>query len=309
MNQNLLDPAAVFRQEASEILEQLETVLLDLERKPDDRALLDAAFRAMHTLKGSGAMFGFDRVAAFMHGFETTFDLVRKGKIKASPAIVAVSLKARDFVRGLIEDAEPPSEEQGREILAELERVASGAPDAAQSPPVASAPTAGANDGSRIRFRFKGPLLANGTNPLRLIDEIRQLGPCTVRALAEGLPALEDIDPEVCYVGWEIDLPASVSKQDIENVFMFVIDDMDLVFEALQPAAAPAAVAAPSTTAAPAQTAVAPPELPAAQIQAQRRRRLPYRRNHRLRANGAHRRYEWDRSRNGDGCHARWRSD
>jgi two-component system chemotaxis sensor kinase CheA len=111
MNQNLLDPAAVFRQQASEILEQLETVFLDLERKPDDRALIDAAFRAMHTLKGSGAMFGFDRVAAFMHGFETTFDLVRKGKIKASPAIVAVSLKARDFVRGLIEEAEPPSEE------------------------------------------------------------------------------------------------------------------------------------------------------------------------------------------------------
>ena len=65
-----LDPAEVFRQEASELFETLETTLLDLGLRPDDRDLVDSAFRALHTIKGSGAMFGFDKVAAFTHEFE-----------------------------------------------------------------------------------------------------------------------------------------------------------------------------------------------------------------------------------------------
>ena len=72
-----LDPTETFRQEAAELLDSLETVLLDLGQTPQDRDLIDAAFRALHTIKGSGAMFGFDKVAAFTHDFETAFDLIR----------------------------------------------------------------------------------------------------------------------------------------------------------------------------------------------------------------------------------------
>ena len=61
------DPADIFRIEAAELLEQMEQGLLDLEHRLDDRTLVDAVFRALHTLKGSGAMFGFDALAAFTH--------------------------------------------------------------------------------------------------------------------------------------------------------------------------------------------------------------------------------------------------
>jgi chemotaxis protein histidine kinase CheA len=56
-----LDPTEVFRQEASELFETLEAALLDLCQRPDDRELVDSAFRALHTIKGSGAMFGSTR--------------------------------------------------------------------------------------------------------------------------------------------------------------------------------------------------------------------------------------------------------
>ena len=75
----LMDPTEVFRQEASELFETLEGALLDLGQRPDDRELVDSAFRALHTIKGSGAMFGFENVSSFTHEFETAFDLVRKG--------------------------------------------------------------------------------------------------------------------------------------------------------------------------------------------------------------------------------------
>jgi HPt (histidine-containing phosphotransfer) domain-containing protein len=72
-----MDPTEVFRQEASELFEVLEGALLDLGQRPDDRELVDSAFRALHTIKGSGAMFGFDKVASFTHEFETAFDPTR----------------------------------------------------------------------------------------------------------------------------------------------------------------------------------------------------------------------------------------
>ena len=100
------DPAATFRQEARELLDQLEQVLLDLDQRLQDADLVDSAFRALHTIKGSGAMFGFDAVAAFVHEFETAFDRVRKGKIAPSSALVSVGLAAKDHIWKLIERGE-----------------------------------------------------------------------------------------------------------------------------------------------------------------------------------------------------------
>ena len=84
------DPSAIFRQEAQELLEQLELALLDLEHEPNNSDLIDSAFRALHTVKGSGAMFGFDAVAAFTHHVETAFDLVRKGKVAPSRELIEI---------------------------------------------------------------------------------------------------------------------------------------------------------------------------------------------------------------------------
>ena len=68
-----------FREEADELLVDLEAAMLELEETPDDSDCVDRAFRAMHTIKGSGAMFGFDKLAAFTHHLENAFDLVRSG--------------------------------------------------------------------------------------------------------------------------------------------------------------------------------------------------------------------------------------
>ncbi|PJI53426.1 chemotaxis protein CheA, partial [Methylobacterium radiotolerans] len=118
-----LDPAEIFRAEAAELLACLETTLLDLGDRPEDRALIDTAFRALHTIKGSGAMFGFEQVAAFTHDFETAFDRVRRGEVPVGRDLVNVSLSAKDFIRGLIEEPEASAPIIGEAILAELEQL------------------------------------------------------------------------------------------------------------------------------------------------------------------------------------------
>ena len=74
-----------FREEARELLVELESVLLELNEQPGDEGLVGRVFRALHTLKGSGAMFGFDALAAFAHKLENAFDEVRKGHLTVTP--------------------------------------------------------------------------------------------------------------------------------------------------------------------------------------------------------------------------------
>ena len=68
-----------FAQEASELLEAMEDALLSLEQSPDDAELLHRVFRAMHTIKGTAGVFGFDPIVRFTHSVETVMDAVRSG--------------------------------------------------------------------------------------------------------------------------------------------------------------------------------------------------------------------------------------
>jgi chemotaxis protein histidine kinase CheA len=100
--------AQTFIEEAFELLSDLEAALLELEENPSDTELIGRVFRALHTIKGSGAMFGFDNVAQFTHKIETVFDDVREGKLPVTEELVSLTLKARDLIRLMIE---APSDE------------------------------------------------------------------------------------------------------------------------------------------------------------------------------------------------------
>ncbi|MGH1558532.1 Hpt domain-containing protein, partial [Caulobacter segnis] len=115
------DPVEIFRQEAQELFEEIEQGLLDLAHRPGDRDLVDAVFRGLHTLKGSGAMFGFDALAAFTHHCETAFDRVRKGEVAATSELVGAVLACQDHMRALAE-GRPAEEAEGEALLAELHR-------------------------------------------------------------------------------------------------------------------------------------------------------------------------------------------
>ncbi|MFD2233954.1 Hpt domain-containing protein, partial [Phaeospirillum tilakii] len=132
------DPGQVFREEAADLLVELETALLSLEQSPDDRDLLDSAFRALHTLKGSGAMFGFEAAAAFTHHLETAFDQVRRGEFALNSALIGVALAARDHIRALIDHPAEADTALGDRLLAEVAALtAAGAPTAGTAAPPA----------------------------------------------------------------------------------------------------------------------------------------------------------------------------
>ncbi|WP_013500353.1 chemotaxis protein CheA [Rhodopseudomonas palustris] len=228
-----IDPAAVFRQEAAELFEVLETALLDLGQNPDDRELVDSAFRALHTIKGSGAMFGFDKVASFTHEFETAFERVRKGEIKPTQDLVSVALAAKDFIRALIETPDDTDAIIGEAILADLSRFVSTTETMEAASPERR------RVGWHLRFEFDSQILRNGSNPLDLLDDLAKLGSCFATPLTDGIPFLDELVPEDCYLKWDVSLHSDCDKTAIDDVFMFVVDEMQLVLEPLFEGEAP----------------------------------------------------------------------
>ncbi len=233
---NLSDPTETFRQEARELLEQLEAGLLDLEQDPSNADLINSTFRALHTIKGSGAMFGFTAVAEFVHEFETAFDQVRKGQSRANAALIGVALDAKDHIHLLIES--PEAEIGGGEaILANLRTIIAGGATAASAPALQTEapverPAAPVTPVSkpvwRLEFYLPSDALIYGTNPLLLLDELAQIGPTSVTALTGRIPDLASLDPELPHVGWRVDIEAEDPTSAIDDVFLFLRDNMDL---------------------------------------------------------------------------------
>lgn len=87
--------------------------------------------------------------------------------------------------------------------------------------------------GWRIRFKLAADALTLGANPLLLLDEMRELGPCEIHADAGEVPTLDRLEPQQCYLSWDVVLNAPVEREAVDDVFLFVRDDMDLVIEAL----------------------------------------------------------------------------
>ena len=172
-----------FQEEARELLTELESALLELDQKRDDREVVGRAFRALHTIKGSGAMFGFDDVAGFAHNLETAFDRLRNGQLAATADLINLTLAAGDQIKTMLDEADgrgAVDHVRSANILTELRQLTGlteSSPVAAPVPGAAQAVATGSQVLDwRIRFRPGPDILLNGTNPLLLFRELRELG-------------------------------------------------------------------------------------------------------------------------------------
>jgi two-component system, chemotaxis family, sensor kinase CheA len=229
---------AAYREEAIELLTELESSLLELEETPDDKDLISRVFRAMHTIKGSGAMFGFDDIARFTHEVETVFDLVRNGKMAVTKELLNLTLQSRDHISALLDASSGMGEAdhgRGEEIIAGLRNLEKGGgaapPPKSPAQPLGPPPDSGGPAAMektvtwRIRFEPNRELLLCGSKPLSLLNELRDLGTCQISAHFQQVPTLDNLVPEHCYLYWDVVLTTSRGEAAIRDVFIFVEDD------------------------------------------------------------------------------------
>ena len=223
-----------FRDEAYDLLHELESALLELEDAPEDDELVNRVFRAMHTLKGSGAMFGFDDIANFTHEVETVFDKVRTGELKVTKPLLDLTFQAKDHVKLLLEnDGEDLSGyvSQASDLLNSFRALGpAAAPVSADThPPGEPGDSQREERGDqavfRVRVKPKPEIYATGNNPEFLLEDLKGLGNTKIFAHLEEIPPLRELDPQNCHLWWDVLLTTDVSDSAIRDVFIFVEDE------------------------------------------------------------------------------------
>jgi two-component system chemotaxis sensor kinase CheA len=228
---------ASFRHEADDLLTDLGDALLLLEQDPQNADVVNRVFRAMHTLKGSGASAGFRRLANFVHHVEEVFNRIRNRQLESSPELIDATLKACDCCVMLMDlgstdsDALLPLE---IEVLAAIRPFLPEKDKAAgKSPPAKIAASGPAR--YKIGFRPNREIFFSGTDPASLLLELTDLGKMEIRCDTGDLLQAAEFDPEKCYLRWEVCVETSHPEDAVRAVFLFVEDDCEVSIEKQEP--------------------------------------------------------------------------
>ncbi|MDR1647133.1 MAG: chemotaxis protein CheA [Zoogloeaceae bacterium] len=132
-----------FLQEASDLLSDVDNKLVDLEKSPDDRGLLNDIFRGFHTIKGGAGFLNATELVTLCHRTETLFDKLRNGELGLSPELMDLIMTATRCVRDMFGDLSSGvmPHAAAPELIVALEAAARGeeAPAAVSAAPAASA--------------------------------------------------------------------------------------------------------------------------------------------------------------------------
>ena len=259
----------IVREEVGELLSEMESALLELEHAPEDMALVNRVFRAIHTIKGAATMFGFQDAARLTHEVESLYDLVRGRILPAHAGVLEVSLKAKDLIGSLFSG--PGRQENAEAVDAHIRSIREAA-QGTSGPGILSesaareatgeatppAPLQGETGGRglsrdaaeevfHIAFRPIGPSALVHIDPLAVLDELRQLGRVELTPHLEDLPLLQELAPEDCALWWEATLTTSRGENAVRDVFLFVEDYSRVVVTPVAEAARrPPAMAGPA---------------------------------------------------------------
>lgn len=259
------DLRAIFFEEAEELLIALDAGLRRIESGDSGGETVNAVFRAVHSIKGGAAAFGFANLVGFAHSFETLLDDLRSGGRVADAPLVAALLDASYHLADMVnaERSETPLDpvamQHAHEVLiathdAGSQRICIEVPFAAV--PMDFAPLPLASRVFLIDFAPHADAFAAGHEPSLILRDLCASGRAEVTLDASALTAA--FDPAQCHLRWQIRLETDRGEADLRAVFEFIAGHCDLsIRDASQGSDesspdTPAAMTADETTAAPA---------------------------------------------------------
>ncbi|HJV26253.1 MAG TPA: chemotaxis protein CheA [Aromatoleum sp.] len=235
---------STFVTESRDMLAEMEAGLLRLEQSPDDRDNLNAIFRAAHTIKGGSSVVECHFIESFLHQVENILDLLRNDALPVTGELATLLLSCCDHLGVLLDTLAAGSAElaesasaRGAVLTEALTTCLSaagtssegGVPVEQEADVQASGGGMVSTDGWHISVRFAPYVLKNGMDPLSYLRYLATLGEIvSIETISDAMPAAATMDPESCYLGFEIRLQTRASKAEIERVFEFVRDDCQL---------------------------------------------------------------------------------
>jgi len=225
-------------EESLEGLDIMESSLLGLDSGTADNETINTIFRAAHSIKGGGATFGLSSVSEFTHSVETLLDQIRNEERTITSEIVALLLTSVDVIRDLLA-AEQHNENIDEERIEAVKKQFDALLESdTTSPGQTSSQEIKAESNQEqnawlIDFRPHPDMLATGNDVVRMFRELTELGKCDINVDTNNIPALEDLNIEDCSLSWIVTLYSTCTKQQVEEVFVWVEDDCDLIISPL----------------------------------------------------------------------------
>jgi len=228
-----------FIEESTDNIREMEESLLLLESDMENKETIERIFRAMHSIKGGGAMFGFNRLSEFTHYLETIFDEVRNGKLSVTTELITLTFAAIDHINQLLKVGDNLDEKDSKKLklfVKKLEVFMNNDEKNSDSNNNKSKKS-GANDQNEgeksylITFIPKAELLENGTNPFFLLDDLHSIGNAITISYTDKIPSFENIKPDLCYVYWQLLISTKKTVNDIKDIFIFVEDNCELIID------------------------------------------------------------------------------
>ena len=247
---------SIFLSEANEIVEGLENDLVLLEDNKSDEDLLNKIFRSAHTLKSSAGTVGFTTMSELNHVAENLLEKVRSGKLDVTPKMITVLLEFLDTVKLMLQNiidgkGEADGVDNIESLKAKIKAIADGnedietvaSPQPKKETPKAEEPKeevkevkaegtekSGGSNVFHVDMSFKATIFDNGIDPLMFLNDLKAIG--TIKNLKidySNVPAISALeDPYTCYTQFALDLETNSTIEQVQNIFLFVIDDNDI---------------------------------------------------------------------------------
>jgi two-component system chemotaxis sensor kinase CheA len=230
----------VFFEESLENLDVVEQALVELDiDAPVDPEVINSIFRAAHSIKGGSGTFGFIEVTEFTHIMETLLDEVRDGDRALTKELVDALLKSCDCLRIWFDSLQAKQAvdiEISKPLVAIYQAMlnAGTAPQPETidthkvSPSVAVTPPEAILCTWLIEFSPQPNILLSGNEPLRLFRQLEQMGTLKSTATISAIPEFDLLTVDECYLSWQLELTSTHTKDDIAEVFEWVIDECQL---------------------------------------------------------------------------------
>ncbi|TNE70581.1 chemotaxis protein CheA [bacterium] len=212
-----------FLEEALEIVEVIEKEILQLEVNSNNESVLHSLFRNMHTLKGSGGMFGFTSISEYAHMFENIYDSLRNKQLELDESIIAVSLESVDHFRALLKDPQLKNKKTQTKHDGMKSKLSSWVElrETSIKPTIQQVETKPVHT---WHIHFKPVLSQSGMDldPISVLEELKSLGTCVIvpnSALVE--PYNEFFQYEKLDIAWDIILSTRATMDELQSVFLF----------------------------------------------------------------------------------------
>ncbi|WP_278923842.1 chemotaxis protein CheA [Pseudophaeobacter profundi] len=224
-----------FFEECEELLEATDEGLSAIEGGNHDPEVVNAVFRAVHSIKGGAGAFGLDELVAFAHRFETVFDEVRSNRMELDEPLIQLLLRSCDHLYNLVAVARDGGEtdQAHHDMLIEaldkyipeeeedltFEPMGLGGPIDIGAIDIPQVPT---EETYQIHFRPLKDMYSTGNEPFFLFQALQEMGPLDIVLDDSELPGFDSLDPEESYLSWNLTLTTSEPRSTVEAVFEFV---------------------------------------------------------------------------------------